>query len=426
MIHDFSGFIARLNCASESEHYVVRYCLRDPYIGKGNGPRGVANHLLTVCYIENLERLYAALSGPLVGWIRKPALKTQVHLLDLDDLPDRSPLAALDSHGVPFIVLPCRSLEPSPQMAQQRAAVEAIHEGTHTFSFTSRNFQPPSAAEHLVADQWYWFNEATSVFMEGFLMPTNPESIRFVRNWSDSPHIPLDRPSAVYESGMFARYLARRFDPGLIAEMWNRSAPLETPFDILDSLVASREPHLKSPDPKNRCPIFREYCVDSYFVWDHRSVGFAADVYARFGNRALAESVRPEPGKPVQLAAEVDHLACHYYRVWLACGVQSIQIELSTHSPEVNADAAVIKRDTGRDPVQPVAPATVLAPLNLDTVDHIIIVVSNTGLGAWHDAQPYTLRITARVTPGQELVSSDTVTLYPQKPSRRKRRASPQ
>jgi hypothetical protein len=79
--------------------------------------------------------------------------------------------------------------------------------------------------------------------MEGFLMPTNPESIRFARNWSDSPHIPLDDVSAEYESGMFARYLARRFSPALIADAWNTSAPLQEPFEILDSLIAAKQPN---------------------------------------------------------------------------------------------------------------------------------------------------------------------------------------
>jgi hypothetical protein len=207
--------------------------------------------------------------------------------------------------------------------------------------------------------------------MEGFLMPTNPESIRFARNWSDSPHIPLDDVSAEYESGMFARYLARRFSPALIADAWNTSAPLQEPFEILDSLIAAKQPNLKSIKPRNLCPIFRDYCVHSYFVWDCGSVGFAADVYIRFGNRAVAESVRPVPGSPVVIEDKngVDHLSCHYYRVWVRDGVTSVKVDLDTKAPEAFADVALITTDTTRNSAQPANPSTVIPILDPHRVD---------------------------------------------------------
>ena len=392
---DFSQLIQCLDCRSESDHFVLWYCLRDPHVGPGNGRRGVGNPHLVPCYLDNLERLYSALTGPLVRWRKEPKDKIHVYLLDLDDLPERSPLADLNSSGKPYLVLPCRSVEPSLQMAYQRAAVEAIHEATHAFSFSAREFRFVEDDQYVVSKRWYWFNEATSVFMEGFLMPTNPESIRFARDWSDAPQIPLDDDSATYAAGMFARYLARRFGPGFLAEMWHQSLPLETPFDILDTLVAIREPKLKSPDPRELCPIFRDYCVEAYFISDHKSVGFAADVYARFGNRALEESLTPPPGVTEPPARDLHHLACHYWRVWLATGVQRIQIDLVTGSPAIVADATIVRPDMQRQPAQPVSPTTLLEDLSPATMDHAIVVVSNIGLsGHPNPSRQYSLRFT--------------------------------
>jgi hypothetical protein len=149
--------ISALDCSSESDHFVVWYCMRDPKTGKGNGRRGVADLRLVVCYIENLERLFITLSSPPINWARPPTSKVPVYLLDLDDLPERSPLAGVDDQGLPYIVLPCRSLEPSPQMAYQRAAVEAIHEATHTFSFAARNPHRLSDPEYHASLKWHWF-----------------------------------------------------------------------------------------------------------------------------------------------------------------------------------------------------------------------------------------------------------------------------
>jgi hypothetical protein len=230
--------------------------------------------------------------------------------------------------------------------------------------------------------------------MEIFLMTANPEAIRFVRDWSDSPEISLDHPAACYSAGMFARYLARKFDPSFLTGMWHESLPLETPFDILDRLAAKHTPALKSPEPKRLCPIFRDYCVESHFVWDPHSVGFAADVYGRFGTRALTESVRPEPGAPVEVKGQLDHLACRYYRLRLAPGVRRIQIDLASAPDVIVADAIVVAPGPRRSPTQPISPAGVLTGLTPGTMDYAIVVVTNIGLSP-NDAQDYSLRFTA-------------------------------
>src|SRR5262249_18778253 len=154
------------------------------------------------------------------------------------------------------------------------------------------------------------------------------------------PSFPLDL--AVYESGMFARYLARHLGPDVIALIWNNSAARDTPFTAINSLIAKRAPQLHTSHPGNDCPIFREYCKDSYFVWDHDSVGFAADVYARFGNRAITESWAPRSGEYISIQGALDHLACNYYRFWLARGITGLEVELKSGSGVIRVDIGVV------------------------------------------------------------------------------------
>ena len=99
MIPQFDMLVQGLNLVLKSRNFAIHYCLREPAIGPGNGRRGVANHRLVTCYLDNLERLYATITGPQMGWTRKPKDQIEVYLLDLADLPERSPLAILDPAG---------------------------------------------------------------------------------------------------------------------------------------------------------------------------------------------------------------------------------------------------------------------------------------------------------------------------------------
>jgi hypothetical protein len=145
-------------------------------------------------------------------------------------------------------------------------------------------------------------------------------------------------------------------------------------------LIAEHAPTLRSPDPKVICPIFREYCVDSYFVWDHQSVGFAADVFARFGNRAIEESVAPARSMVAPIEGTLKHLACHYHRIWLEPGVTQIQVRLDTASPWIVADLVLVDRSLRSEQRRRVAPVATLQDLRLENEDHAIVVVTNTSI----------------------------------------------
>ena len=308
MRHDkmMSPIIAGLPSQAESEHYAVLFGYRDPAPRhSGLGIRGVRNPTLVSVYLEALERLYAAMTGPV---FRRPnprvdhSGKTAVYVFHIADrFASNSPFMMYDLDGIPYLGLPCRSADPTMQAAFHRAASEAVHEATHAFNWSARPYQG------LREEAWHWFDEATAVFMERYLLAGNPDAIRFCLNWTDMPERPLDHRAGMYEAGMFATYLATRFGPGLISGLWTQSTRTETPLETLNRLMQIEEPALHTIDP-TLCPVFAEYCLDSYFLWDHQSKGFALDVYIRFGKRALAGCAALAPGDSVIFENRVDHL----------------------------------------------------------------------------------------------------------------------
>jgi hypothetical protein len=355
---------------------------------------GVADTRILLAYLENLERLYESAISSL-RWQKVPNGKTHVYLINPDFPSDpRPPYAARDLIGKPYIVLPCRSPHPSIQVAWQNAAVEAIHEGMHTFGMTARP-APRTEDERIIDTPWrYFWHEATSVFMEGHLMPTNPESIRFARNWADAPDRPLDEPIAMYESGMFARYLSRRFGPSFIAQVWHEFKPMETPMEAINRLAADIDSALVQSDYTQLSPIFREYAVESWFVCDHNSPSFAADVYARFGNRALRTSHRPSLGNTVNIEEEIGirHLSAHYHRVFLPAGCVQVEVSVQKAGTAVRVDTAIVEDELPRNTAKPLAITGSWLPSGRPG-ERLIVIVSNIGMSASDDASPYSLTV---------------------------------
>jgi hypothetical protein len=177
-----------------------------------------------------------------------------------------------------------------------------------------------------MALEWLWFHKATAVFLEGLVLGGNLDTLRFALNWSDAPERSLDDEGFQYQSGFFARYLARRFGTDIIARIWEADPDLD-PLAALNSVIDK-----KHRSPHQVCRIFGDYAHDSYFLWDFRSTGFEKDVYLRFGQRALTYCFIAEPGRvdtwPEQETDPVsvlNHLACRYFRIESAAEVQEIE-----------------------------------------------------------------------------------------------------
>jgi hypothetical protein len=299
---EFSGSIE----VDESDHFLIQYIHRHPAPGRdgrGVGRLGVRHPHMITSYVTALERLFAVATMAPFPWMAArtgPSGKTIVQVTDL-----RYPFTAIDEDGVPYIGLHCRSDDPLLPSAIQHAEMDAVHEAAHVFCFSSR---PPHG---FVERKWRWFNEATAVFMEGHVFPGNLDSIRFALDWTDHPEASLDNPGFEYQSGFFARYLAKRFTPAIVGRMWTESHKDEAPLEALERLLPT---DAQSHAP-GLCRVFGDYAHDSAFLCDFRCSAAWVDVYLRFGQRAFTHTVCVAPGDTRVFDGRLDHLACRYFRI---------------------------------------------------------------------------------------------------------------
>ena len=328
----FEG-IPELRETVTTEHFVIRFSHRDPLPGSGGrgvGTRGIHRGPLLTWYSDALETSYAKLEA--TRHESKPKARTEVYVYDISGpFGIGEPFATVAENDHPRICLSSRKSEPALQQYLHMAAVEAAHEVTHVFNWAAR---PPLRG--LTERKWRWFDEATAVLMETLIYPGNLDSTRFCLNWMDLPELPVDHPGMRYEAGMFARYLARRFGPQLISDIWTKSESHEDPISALHRLTSDQCPeHLRDMTPENsRCWIFGEYAHDSYFLVDYRLPAFAHDAALRFGYRAITESFRVSAGGKVATMDRVAHLACRYYRIEVASNVKEFKVAVQLANAE--------------------------------------------------------------------------------------------
>ena len=365
----------------ETPHFRLHFRMRNlpPGVsGQGAGLNGLRNQFLVAYLTDALELLYKCLTNP--PFLRKALLMEDGGITVLIfDSPN--PYATLDLDGVPYICLPSRSQEPMLQNALHRIAVEAVHEATHVFNWSAR---PPLRS--YFERRWYWFNEATAVYTEGVVYPGNLDSIRFYLDWSDLPELPLDHKEAEYFSGMFARYLAQKFEPHLISRLWQESAPDEGPLDALRRLTKEAQ------STAIFCHLFGDYAHDSYFLWDSRLASFHPDVYLRFGSRAVAENFVLAPGREAHARWTLDRLACRYFRIDVGAGVNELRATVTVPAAvagQFRCFLSVNGRDNHRGEVaelkvtgNPVALETTLSAPAFRDADHIVLTVANCGTRA--------------------------------------------
>jgi hypothetical protein len=381
----------------ESPHFILHFGLRNPTAGKGRGGEGVRDRIVVLTYLEALERLYSIMTA--APWNRPAPIvdqgkKTHVFIYDSDPFTADDPFSTLapgsTATSVPYIVLPCRNDETTTQAELHRATAEAVHEATHIFNFTERPF------DSMLAQEWEWYDEGFAIFMETHVVAGNPDYVRFLKNWIDMPEVPLDHPNAKYQAGMFVRYLAKRMGTAFINDVWTMSAPTEGPFQAIQRMLLPKHV-LLSPNPAVPDLFASGYCMDPFFLWDHESAGLAPEVFARYGERAITDSLVLRSGSPEATDGALDHLACRYYRFYLKGDVSRVSVTLSPDGAtngggtqlkgEVAAVTSVGRRVSvsplhalnGRAKAESIQLSAELNDFDPAEVDHLILVVSNCG-----------------------------------------------
>jgi hypothetical protein len=393
----------------ETAHFRLYFWPRNQPAGRGHGINGSWQTNLLQTYAEGLELLYAALTAP--PWSRPP-LDRVVEVLVLDPatlfLGDGGPFTTVSATGEPYIVLPCRSFEPTLALETGWALAVAVHEATHVFNCQLRHL-----LDDVMADHWAWFDEATALLAEQLLLPAQQDHFRFLGEWFAKPEIPLDDFNARYTAGQFVRYLAARFDLAFVNRVWLASLPAETPLAALTRLLPAGHTFL-SAAPHISDVFASGYCLDSWFLNDPASAAYAPELYARYGERALSESFELQAGQSAETSDALDHLACRYYRFYLAGDVREIQLEITPAQAQapLKAELVSVTKEQRRGVVTPLCPpdptrpvlAARLAQARTAAVDHFILVVTNCGTRAAqidparpHDDQKwYALKLTTR------------------------------
>jgi Family of unknown function (DUF6055) len=385
------NILESLQNAEESDHFVVRFSRQDPPVGQaglGLGALGVRDQRLISRYISALERVYSTVTANPFLWPfprTDSSRKTNVYVMYIPLLiRSGEAFTAIDQDGVPYVCLPCRSSEPL-QNGLDRAEMEAVHEATHVFCFSMR---PP--VRSVVEMKWRWFGEATALFMETFVFPGNLDSTRFATDWMDFPEISLDRQDAQYQSGFFARYLAKRFGGELIARVWSCSRNDEGPLDALNRLLP---PEHRSRD-RRTCAIFGEYARDSYWGAEFGGGNSGSQVACR-GTRALTASFVLDVDGHVTSQGILDHLACRYYRIEIQSKVKTLDLRVCISSMNGEGfrcfvstydqgDVRLAKELKGRSSVrnQGGTFCTTLRKKELENCEAIILTIANCGARA--------------------------------------------
>lgn len=388
----FAEVISELNLVMESDHFLVHYGLRNPPLGRGLGAAGISDAGLVRCYVNALERLYEVMVSPprsRSAPITDGSGRTHVYVCDLDAVGVGSPFTTADRQRVPFIALPCRSPEPSTDALMRRAAADAVHEATHVFNATERPF-------HRRADfyWWAWVNEALATFMEGCVLPGSHDYFRFLGEWIDLPGVSLNDWRTAYSACLFFEYLAYRMGPRVVDEVWTRAGQQEQPLAALGRLLAAEGVIFASSRPGDEDLFAHGYAVDSYFLRDHRSAFFPAELWQRFGDRAVAETFEVGADTQARATGRLPHLASHYYRCLPARGVDrlrvSVQVGTGSHT-NLKAQVVVARPDLSRGARTVLLPApgnpeergclvAELGDVGRFDADHLMLVVTNCGV----------------------------------------------
>jgi hypothetical protein len=191
-----------------SNHFLLRFALRNPRFGRGLGLRGVEDNRLIDQYAKALEGAYEFLINK--GWRRPKPVKSdnriRVFVFDTHFLhnEDAAFFDDMDKDEGPYIGLRCIINEPTRPVMLERARIEAAHEVTHLFNHAYRQTKLERAfAQRLdprtclfAHSTWDWFDEASAVFVESevegqVFKAQSRDSLRYAMHWAYRPELEL-------------------------------------------------------------------------------------------------------------------------------------------------------------------------------------------------------------------------------------------
>jgi hypothetical protein len=203
--------------------------------------------------------------------------------------------ASIDGQGYPYIVL-------SPSVAsyfdmgpeyEPYAATTAVHELYHTVQFATGSF---------LADDAYWFWEATADWVAGEIYPQHESSYAFVGAWALYPHVAIDFADYAdegllielhqYGASIFPQYLTDvAGDWQIVRDAWVNGGANGDPLETLDTGLAALGTDVREAfaDFAARLPVWDYPRGEVYEMWAE----YYGDAYADEDFR-IATSVGPD------------------------------------------------------------------------------------------------------------------------------------
>lgn len=162
------------------------------------------------------------------------------------------------------------------------------------------------------------------------------------------------------------------------------SAKRDSPWETLQLLLAK--------GPQGTIELFREYCIESFFIWDHRGVMFMPEIYSRYGQRRIIERFELSAGTLIDRGLTVPHLACHYHQVNFNENVAAVMIQLSSGWAEMMFDVIPVTLAGERGALASLAEG-VTQSLPTTGVRYFAIVISN--CSSKHGSRDYEITLSA-------------------------------
>ncbi len=364
MITNASRALANASRCHPSAHFKIHHDMRDPTSHGATHRHGVRNQQLIETYAGAMDAAWNELQAtpmPFDVGIGSEPLRCLVTDLHQVFPGSPSPFCRAEIEGdeiIPFIALPScyRELVDWPSILDM-ARCAARHEPAHAWAFrvwsklwAGLTVDDVEQSIALLLKHTSWLTEGHAVAVEagdardGFWL-------QHAWVWCDRPECSLFREP--YASGLFARYLDRRMGwrpgetfsraitaitnpPKLEVGLAGVIGPLEeanarkmamiTSWAALDQVL---RPHLTAEQ------AWMESCrAGAYIGGSTLPADEEPAVFARYGRRAVSQSLSLRPGGSIQTDAyPAESLSCRYFQLDLDPAVKRIRVVTPSDRP---------------------------------------------------------------------------------------------
>ena len=151
----------------------------------------------------------------------------------------------------------------------------------------------------------YWFDEATSVWIEEEIYPQVNDYIGYIKDYFNNPEESLV-PTSYWDSYsrcVFAIYLIKKFDKDIIREIWERSVGKTESLPYVIAEINERSGN-------NFSGVFQDFTIANYL----KDRNYYGDDAAKFPDVVIYQKQSLQKDKILKLKNGLDYLGTHYIK----------------------------------------------------------------------------------------------------------------